>query len=58
MSSSGASATWRNPIRSPGIPASAGAVVAAGQQVEGVDGQRDRRVVGAAYGVPGLADAG
>ena len=33
-----------------------GAVVAAGEQVEGVDGQRHGRVVGAAYGFPGLGD--
>ena len=56
MSSSGASATWRKPIRSPGMPASAGAVVAARQHVEGVDGQRHGGVVGAPYDVPGLAD--
>ena len=33
-----------------------GAVVAAREHVEGVDGQGDGGVVGAAYGLPGLAD--
>ena len=40
-----------------GHPVQRGAVVTPGQQVEGVDGERDRRVVGTSYDVPGVADA-
>ena len=55
MSSSGASASCTRKMRSPGIARIGVEVGPARQDVEGVEDQPDRRVVGAAHDLPGVA---
>ena len=55
MSIRGASASWTIKILSPGIQRIGIDVGLAGQRMEAVENQRDRRVVGATYDFPGVA---